>query len=221
MSNSGSGIQRPWDARLARKLITPLKDSWVTPNYLTTVRLGVGLAAAAAFVPGSYGWSNLAALLLILSNFLDHTDGELARISGKSSRIGHVYDLASDAVVTILLFFAMGVGVGAKRGLLLGLPPAALGMAAGVAVALIFWLRMRIEDLGGKEASRQASVGGFETEDVLYLLPLVTLCNGVAPFVAAASIGAPLFALWVIFDYRRLVRRQRPQAAEHRPVGAA
>lgn len=221
MSQPGSGIQRPWDARLARKLITPLKDSWVTPNYLTTVRLGVGLAAAAAFLPGTYGWSNLAALLLILSNFLDHTDGELARISGKSSRIGHVYDLASDAAVTILLFFAMGVGVGAKRGLLLGLPPAIPGIAGGLAVALIFWLRMRIEDLGGKEASRQASMAGFETEDVLYLLPLVTLCNGVAPFVVAASIGAPLFALWVIFDYRRLVRRQRPQAAEHRPVGAA
>jgi archaetidylinositol phosphate synthase len=227
MSQSGSarqthgpGIQRPWDARLARKLITPLKDSWVTPNYLTSVRLGVGLAAAAAFLPGTYGWSNLAALLLILSNFLDHTDGELARISGKSSRIGHVYDLASDAVVTVLLFFAMGVGVGAKRGLLLGLPPAALGMVGGVAVALIFWLRLRIEDLGGKAASRQASMGGFETEDVLYLLPLVTICNGVASFVVAASIGAPLFALWVIFDYRRLLRR-RPQPAEHRPVGAA
>jgi archaetidylinositol phosphate synthase len=221
MSPSGSSIQRPWDARLARKLITPLKDSWVTPNYLTTVRLGVGLAAAAAFLPGTYGWSNVAALLLVVSNFLDHTDGELARISGKSSRIGHVYDLASDAVVTILLFFAMGVGVGVKRGLLLGLPPAALGMAAGVAVALIFWLRMRIEDLGGKEASRQASMGGFETEDILYLLPLVTFCNGVMPFVVAASMGAPLFALWVIFDYRRLSRRQRPQAAEHRSVGAA
>jgi hypothetical protein len=65
-------------------------------------------------------------------------------------------------------------------------------------------------------------MGGFETEDVLYLLPLLTLCNGVAPFVAAASIGAPLFAVWVIFDYRRLVRRMRPQAqAERRPVGAA
>ena len=219
LSYSGAG-QRPWDARLARRLITPLKDTWVTPNYLTTVRLCVGLAAAAAFLPGTYGWSNLAALLLILSNFLDHTDGELARISGKSSRIGHLYDLASDAVVTVLLFLAMGAGIATRRGLMLGVSPALLGMAAGVAIALIFWLRMRIEELGGKQASRQASVGGFETEDVLYLLPLVTLCNGVEPFVMAASIGAPLFAAWVIFDYRRLLRRLRPQA-EQGPVGAA
>ncbi len=108
--------RRPWDARLARRLVTPLIDSWVTPNHLTTLRLVVGLAAAAAFVPGTYGWSNIAALLLILSNFLDHTDGELARMSGKTSRIGHLYDLASDAAVTILLFVAIGVGVAAKPG---------------------------------------------------------------------------------------------------------
>jgi archaetidylinositol phosphate synthase len=215
-----AGVQRPWDAQLARHLITPLKDSWVTPNYLTTARLFAGLAAAAAFVPGTYGWSNLAALLLVLSNFLDHTDGELARISGKSSRIGHIYDLASDAVVTVVLFVAMGAGV-AKRGLMLGLPPVVLGTAAGVAVALIFWLRMRIEDIGGKAASRQPSVGGFETEDILYLLPLVTLCNGIAPFLAAASVGAPLFAAWVIYDYRRLVRRMRPQPQAQHTVGAA
>ena len=221
MPYAGTAVQRPWDARLARRLITPLKDSWVTPNYLTTVRLCVGLAAAAAFLPGTYGWSNGAALLLIVSNFLDHTDGELARLTGKSSRIGHLYDLASDAVVTIVLFVAMGAGIAAKRGLLLGLPPIVLGTAAGVAVALIFWLRMQIEDLGGKAASRQASIGGFETEDVLYLLPLVTLCNGVAPFVVAASIGAPLFAIWVIFDYRRLVRRIQPVTARQRTVGAA
>jgi archaetidylinositol phosphate synthase len=218
--HAGAALQRPWDARLARRLVTPLKDSWVTPNTLTTVRLGVGVAAAAAFLPGTYGWSNVAALLLILSNFLDHTDGELARLSGKSSRLGHLYDLASDAAVTVLLFVAMGAGLGAGRGLLLGLPPIVPGAAAGVAIALIFWLRMQIEDLVGKDASRQPSKGGFETEDVLYLLPLVTLCNGVAPFVVAASIGAPLFAIWVIFDYRRLVRRARP-GAEQPTAGAA
>jgi archaetidylinositol phosphate synthase len=206
-------VQRPWDARLARRLVTPLKDSWVTPNHLTTVRLIVGLAAAAAFLPGTYGWSNLAALLLILSNFLDHTDGELARMSGKSSRIGHIYDLASDALVTILLFVAMGVGVGERTGMPWQIPPALLGLLAGCAIALIFLLRMRIEDLAGKSASQQASLGGFETEDVLYLLPLVTLSNGVVPFLTAAALCAPLFALWVFSDYRRVLRRQPARVA--------
>ena len=208
-----SRAQRPWDARLARRLVTPLAASRVTPNHLTTVRLAIGLAGAAAFTPGTYGWSNVAALLVILSNFMDHTDGELARLSGKTSRVGHIYDLASDAAVTILLFVSMGIGIAASSDNLLGMPPPVLGAVAGAAVALIFYLRMRIEEMAGKAATRQASLGGFETEDVLYLLPLITLCNGVMPFLIAASIGAPVFAAWVVIDYRRVARRLKPVGA--------
>ncbi len=210
---AGAAVQRPWDARLARWLITPLKGTWVTPNHLTTVRLVVGLAAAVAFMPGTYRWSILAALMLVLSNFLDHTDGELARLTGKTSRFGHLYDLASDALITILLFVAIGVGVGARSGEVFEIPPAAIGAIAGVAVALIFYLRMRIEDRAGKTATRQASMGGFETEDVLYLMPLAALCNGLMPILIAASICAPLYAVWVVIEYRRVIRRPQPLAA--------
>jgi len=208
---SAGGAQRPWDARLARRLVTPLKDSRATPNHLTTVRLAAGLAAAAAFLPGTYGWANIGALLMILSNFLDHTDGELARISGKTSRIGHIYDLASDALVTVLLFLAIGIGVGTRVGTLLQVPPALLGLVAGSAVALIFYLRMRIESMVGKSGTQQGRLAGFETEDVLYLMPLVTLSNGLTNFLIAAAIGAPLFAIWVTFDYWRVRRLQQPR----------
>jgi phosphatidylglycerophosphate synthase len=214
-----SSAQRPWDARLARWLVAPLAESRVTPNHLTTVRLMIGLAGAAAFMPGTYGWCNIAALLVILSNFLDHTDGELARLSGKTSRAGHVYDLVSDAAVTILLFVAMGVGVGTTSDNALGIPPPALGAVAGAAVALIFYLRMRAEEMAGKTATRQPALGGFETEDILYLLPLVTLCNEIMPFLIAASIGAPLFAIWVVIDYRRVARRFKPLAASPSGTG--
>jgi archaetidylinositol phosphate synthase len=205
-SRIGGGGGRPWDARLARLLVGPLKDSRITPNHLTTVRLVVGLLAAALFLPGTYGWSNMAAILLVISNFLDHTDGELARISGKSSRLGHIYDLASDAAVTVLLFLAIGIGVGEHW--TLPLPAALLGGVAGTAVALIFFLRMRIEERLGKTATLQASLGGFETEDVLYLLPLATLCDGTMPLLVAASVCAPLYALWVIVEYRRVMHRR-------------
>jgi archaetidylinositol phosphate synthase len=196
----------PWDARLARRLVVPLRDSALRPNHLTTVRLAFGIAAAGAFMRGGYGWMNLGALLMVVSNFLDHTDGELARMSGRSSRLGHWYDLASDAAVTVLLFVGIAVGVGTRAPLVLHLPALALGMVAGVAVTTIFLLRMRIEALAGKSASQQAEVAGFETEDVLYLLPLITLCNGTKPLLIAAACGAPLFAIWVLFDYRRVKR---------------
>ncbi len=199
----------PWDARLARALVRPLRDGPVRPNHLTTVRLAVGIAAAGAFAGGSFARVNLGALLLVISNFLDHTDGELARLSGKTSRLGHWYDLASDALVTVLLFAGIGAGVATHTAAVLGQPPLVLGVIAGLAVALIFYLRMRIEGLAGKSASRQGRLGGFETEDVLYLMPIVTLCNGTTALLAAAAIGAPLFALWVLHDYRRLARTRR------------
>jgi archaetidylinositol phosphate synthase len=84
---------------------------------------------------------------------------------------------------------------------------------AGSAIALIFYLRMRIEAMAGKAASKQGSLAGFETEDVLYLLPLVTVFNGLTPFLIAASIGAPLFAVWVVIDYRRVLHRLQPVEA--------
>jgi archaetidylinositol phosphate synthase len=211
-------VPKTWDARLARRLVTPLVDTFVTPNQLTTLRLLIGLAGALCLARGGFAWTNAGALLIVLSNFVDHTDGELARISGKSSRIGHFYDLACDSVVTVLLFVGMGLGIGVDHQAERIVPGVVLGSLAGVAVAVIFFLRMRIEDMEGKAGTRQASVAGFETEDVLYLLPLVTLTGIVTPFVVAASIGAPLFALWVIVDFRRALRRTARPAAETSPM---
>lgn len=205
-----AAVQRPWDARLARWLVAPLRQSPITPNHLTTLRLLVGMAAAAAFLPGTYGWSNVAALLLVLSNFLDHTDGELARMSGKTSRFGHLYDLASDAVVTILLFVSIGIGVGSRPGIAFEVPPLLMGALAGSAIAMIFFLRMRIEEIGGKAASRLNSVAGFESEDVLYLMPLATLSNALEPLLLSAAVCAPLYFAWTVIEYRRVVRRLRP-----------
>jgi len=200
-----------WDARLARHLVRPLKNTRVTPNHLTTLRLIIGLAGVACIAQSGYGWTNFGALLIVISNFVDHTDGELARISGKSSKIGHFYDLASDALITVLLFVSFGMAVAAMN-VGDGYGPIFRGTVAGLAVALIFFLRMRIESRVGKSGTKQASAAGFETEDVLYLLPLVTLASGIEPFLTAAFIGAPLFAILVIIDYWRVMRRPQPVA---------
>lgn len=202
---------RTWDGRLARRLVVPLVGTAVRPNHLTTLRLAIGLAGAVALSRPESRWANVGAFLVVLSNFVDHTDGELARIGGLTSRFGHLYDLAADAVVTVALFAAMGVGVWRRDPS--STTPIAAGVVAGIAVATIFYARMRIEDLVGKGGTRQSFAAGFETEDVLYLLPLVTLFDVVAPFVAIAAIGASLFAAWVLVDWARVVRKTRARSA--------
>ena len=86
--------RKPWDARLASWLISPfILSDVVQPNHFTTIRLITGIAAAVLFALGTY--LNIAALLIVISNFLDHADGELARQGNKSSQFGHIYETSN------------------------------------------------------------------------------------------------------------------------------
>lgn len=200
---SATVSSKPWDARLAAWLIRPFINSpRVMPNHFTALRLAVGLAGAWLFATAQA--PNIAAFLVVLSNFLDHTDGELARLGNKQSRGGHYFDLASDALVTIGLFVGIGLGL-MNSGL--GTAAVWMGSAAGIAIALIFYWRNLIENAHGKDATRQPALGGFEAEDILYLLPLITLFDVLEQFLRAAAIGAPIAALLVGTQYWWLLHR--------------
>ena len=197
--------RKPWDARLASWLISPfILSNVVQPNHFTTIRLITGIAAAVLFALGTY--LNIAALLIVISNFLDHADGELARQGNKSSQFGHIYDLASDAIVTILMF--TGIGIGLAYG---GVNPAAseyaiMGAIAGISVSVIFHLRYLIENTHGKTATAQPSWFGFEIEDILYLMPLVTWFELLKEFLFLSATVAPIAGLLVYFQFRKLMR---------------
>ena len=189
---------KPLDAKLAACLVYPLRNTAITPNHLTTVRLLTGVIACALLATGDPWLVNAGALCFALSNFLDHTDGELARITGKTSKFGHYYDLASDAVVDILLF--AGIGFGLMHGPL-GANALLMGILAGVGVAAIFQLRLMIGNITGRFQIEQPNIGLFEIEDVFYLLPLITFFGVLQPFLIIAAIGAPVFALWTLGEY--------------------
>ncbi|NJM70741.1 MAG: CDP-alcohol phosphatidyltransferase family protein [Scytonema sp. RU_4_4] len=200
--------KKSWDAQLAYWLVKPLKDSWIHPNHLTTVRLVTGLLATAALAIGSLTWANIGAWLFVLSNFLDHTDGELARLSEKSSKWGHQYDLASDAIIHVLLFVGIGYGLMNSE---LGWWALLMGIISGVSVAYIFHLRNEMEQQLGKDETRQPNFAGFDIEDILYLFPVVTLFNGLVPLLIAATIGAPIFAVFSFWQYRSLLQSEPQQ----------
>jgi phosphatidylglycerophosphate synthase len=189
---------KPWDSRLAHWLVVPLRHAPVHPNALTTLGLASGLAAAALFATGRPASMNWGAGVFVLSAILDHADGELARLTGKTSAFGHAYDRIADLIVKMSVFTGMGVGV---RGTWGDAGPF-LGGAAGLAVIAIFVMRTELARRQGASVLEQPAAGGFEIEDILYAIAPVTWLGLLPPFVLAAAIGAPGFAFWVARGFR-------------------
>lgn len=204
-------MTKPWDSRIANWMIRPFRDTWLTPNHITTVGLLTGLAAAVCFGRGE-GMAHVGAALFVLSALLDHADGELARTTGKTSPFGEVYDRIADLVVKVSVFAGMGFGL--RRGPL-GEWAAVFGLVAGIAFVTIFLLRSELARRIGRVALEQPSAGPFEIEDILYLIAPITWGGWLQPFVVGAAIGAPGFALFTAF---RLLGTRPAAAHESRPA---
>jgi phosphatidylglycerophosphate synthase len=181
-------------------LVEPLVDTPISPNQITTLRLLTAVLAAGAFAVGGSEWRIAGSLLFIFSFVLDRADGELARISGKTSPLGHSYDLISDACANALVF--VGIGFGLTESVLGGWA-ALLGLLAGAAVAAILWLVIKVEESAGTRAAEIGLSASFDPDDAMLVVPLVMLFDGGVGLIIAAAIGAPLFAGFMFWKFWR------------------
>ncbi|MBA2410170.1 MAG: CDP-alcohol phosphatidyltransferase family protein [Gammaproteobacteria bacterium] len=183
-----------WLHRSVRASVRPLIDTPVTPNHITTARLVTGLAAAALFALDSQYW---AAAMFLLSMLLDRADGELARASGKSTARGHQYDLVTDTLCNALAF--VGIGISLRHGVF-GAAAIPMGIVAGAAIICILWWVTRIEQRHGRRAGELRALPRFDPDDVMIVIPAAALLDCMAPLLAAAAVGAPLFA-WAAYQF--------------------
>ena len=194
---------KPWDQRLAGLVVKPLARTAVHPNHLTSLSLAFGVTAAALFAfggPEARGW---AALIYMFAVFTDHTDGELARLAGKTSRFGHYYDYIAGSVNYTLLFLGIGLGL-AEAGY--GPWALTLGVSAALANPLVVTVRLVMERKHGPESVRHPSAAGFELEDFIYLIGPITWAGGLVIFFVGFGLGSLGYLVWNLW---RLQRRQR------------
>lgn len=184
----------PYDQRLARVLVRPLARTRLHPNHLTVFTALLALGGAALLATGNPVSANWGAGIFVLSRFLDHFDGELARQTGRSSRLGYLLDYLAGGVSYAALFAGMAIGL--ARGELgawawwLG----ALGTACAISAV---WINLRIDAARGDgDAVGYPALGGFELEDGIYLLAPVTWLGWLAPFFVAACVGAGVYLLY-------------------------
>jgi len=205
----------PYDQRLARVVVRPLRSTSVRPNHLTCLSLAFGAASALTFAlggPEAVGW---AALLYMLAVFTDHTDGELARMTGKTSAFGHHFDYIAGSANYTMLFIGIGVGLSAGP---MGDWAMALGLAAGLANPVIVTLRLIMEKRFGAAAVAHPTGGGFEIEDFIYLIGPITWLGGLDYFFLVYGLGTLGYLGWSGFEFAKNARDAR-RPAKRGPTG--
>ena len=199
----------PYDQRLARSMVRPLAKLGITPNQITAVTLVMALAAAWLFSSGDAARANVAAVIFVCARFLDHFDGELARLTGASSRFGYYFDYVSGGLGYAALF--LGIGIGLATGPL-GDWAIGLGTAGAAAALASLFLNLDLDrrlKFAEGEAVGYPGLAGFELEDGIYLLAPITWLDWLPQFFMAAGIGAVLYGVWT---FGRLI--QLPRAAK-------
>ncbi len=80
----------------------------LTPSGVTAIGALFGLAAGHLYYYSSLGLNLAGMLLHIIANALDNADGQLARLTGKGSRLGRMNDSFADHVIFIGIYAHLG-----------------------------------------------------------------------------------------------------------------
>ena len=145
-----------WDQRIAALVVKGLVPLGVHPNLVSITTMCSAWTALWLYAQGASHW-DLGALFFILAMFLDHVDGQLARASGKVSRLGYYLDHIASGNTYATVFVGMGLGLADGRFGGWAIP---LGVLAGLTIAVIFSLRFGVKEKWGPGAVDQPSAAG-------------------------------------------------------------
>jgi len=193
----------PYDQRLGALLVMALARTPIVPNHLTGLCFALGALAGWALAQGRFG---LGAGLFMLAVFTDHLDGELARATGRTSRLGHYFDYVVGAANYTMMYLGAGIGLSAGD---LGSAALALGLAAALSNPAVLAVRFANETRHGSEAVAHPYFLGFEIEDFIYLIGPFAWLGWFEFFFLAYALGAIGYLAWQTWE---LVRRERATA---------
>ncbi|HEX4323351.1 MAG TPA: CDP-alcohol phosphatidyltransferase family protein [Gaiellaceae bacterium] len=146
----GTELVCEWVFRpLAHPLVLLLARLRVPPPVVVVAAGATGIAAAVELGRGSLV---AAALLVQLKTLLDNADGQLARLTGRTSAFGRYLDSEVDLLANAALFTGLGWTTGSP----------ALALAGFLAVTSVLSLNFNVERLS-REASAEPEAEGRAT----------------------------------------------------------
>ena len=152
------------------RVVRPLSYLWalffaklnVHPNTVTIISMFIGAASAYFFMHGSFyyeGWHGLAMnligiVLLCQADIFDCTDGQLARLTGKKSRLGRILDGMAGFVWFIPIYVLLMVRFWNHHSIefnLLGIADTEQNVIIATTIAVVFALWSGFAGMGGQQ----------------------------------------------------------------------
>jgi len=95
---------------LAFLLVKIVYRTNATPNQLTIIAIFIGLASGCVYASGLPNASLYGAILFMLYNVVDCSDGMLARLKKNGTHAGKIIDGIADYLATAAVFIGLGIG---------------------------------------------------------------------------------------------------------------
>jgi len=146
----------------AEKIAAPLVRIGVTPDVLTVAGVLFSIGAGVLFGLGEIFWGGI---VLFFSGIMDPLDGTVARLTGKASRSGALFDSTMDRYAEFFVFFGFLVYFRSGRMFF-------VVMLALMGSLMVSYVKARGESLGQKEVR-----GLMQRPDRLILLMIGTIFN--------------------------------------------
>ena len=192
-----------WVSRHFSRIFTRLLiDTPVTPNQITWMHLVVGVGSAWFFYQGTHTWAMVGAVVLMLSSWLDATDGEVARLRFQQSRFGMMLDIIGDNVVHWAVFLGIGWGAAQATGNDI-FKLCAVFSVAGAVLSFLLLQGSVIQMRSGGEYEPSGWADELANRDFLYFLFVMALINQLYIFIAITAVGSNIFAGYVFYLKRK------------------
>src|SRR6202171_3426478 len=158
----GIGTGSKW---LLDKIVGVIAATGINPNLLTFLGLVVNFGAAAFFAVGRFF---VGALIIILADFVDILDGQVARRQNRVTAFGAFYDSALDRYAHMALYMVLLVYYSVTG----RTPYVVLAAVATAGSVMVSYARARAESL-----IPLCKVGFMERPERIVLLIIGGLCN--------------------------------------------
>jgi 1L-myo-inositol 1-phosphate cytidylyltransferase / CDP-L-myo-inositol myo-inositolphosphotransferase len=203
--NNDSFMDRLVTRFISRQLTSFFLKTSFAPNQITFLSLLLGLAAALCFFYGSREMGIAGSVLLIVSAWVDCTDGEVARLKFMTSKWGAKLDIVSDNIVHCSVFFAIGMGLYFSTGESFF---KYLGMLAVFGSLAAFVLLSKTVLRKKAEATNKVSLESYNKKisdqlanrDFIYLIFVLALFGRLDVFIILAAVGSNFFVIYLFFS---------------------